>query len=262
MSETSKITDFQSTLLRVSSEDKTAQSLSNSDFTVNFRSLGGVVDNVKGVVIKSITSPNQFYNIPSYKNQLFISDSVGTSYTITLTPDNYTIAELITEMTTKINTAITTDSVVITLNATNHLLFTFTGDSYDFVYGTPNNADDQIGLTEDTANLTAVTMQSVPNLTGVTEIFIHSRTIARNNLTEADGSFSVADVLDLDVEFGVQAYSKFNEVESHKIEYFPWESRRSFRQIDIRLRDRVGNILEYSGDNFHFSMILKIYYRL
>ena len=77
---------------------------------------------------------------------------------------------------------------------------------------------------------------------------------------EGSGSFSVVDKLNLDEQFGFTCYSNFNNDSTHFKKYFPFESLKSIRTVQITLRNRVGNVLEMP-DNFDFTMMAILYYR-
>lgn len=252
--------DFQSRLLRISSEDKDSSTSSNNNFTVSIPGDAGKMDKIVAVIVKKMTCANMFPNVPYYANQIVLEagGDPGVSIPVVIPIAQYTATELKTALQTAINAVITPDSVVVALTTDNKYEFTFTGDTYGFLTA-GSTAGSRVGFLDDIADGAVVTMPLLPNLIGETELYVHSRTVASGNMTEPSGTFNVVDMLDLNVAYGSTAYSQFDDAEQHTLRYLPYESERSFRRIDVRLRNREGNLLTLP-DNFHFNMILKVYY--
>jgi len=104
--------------------------------------------------------------------------------------------------------------------------------------------------------------QNIPNLVGETEVYIHSRVLNQGGLTEAQGNFSVVGVIPLgDTPYGAVAQIIEPDHKSAEIRFEPFESTKSFRNIDVVLRNRVGTVLELPS-NFTFTMMLKAKYDL
>lgn len=277
MSENQTITNMnalRSRYIRVSSEDKDVNaSASNSDFIINMSSFMGDIDNIKGVCIKHISFPNIFYNIYNYgsglstsgvslnNNRFVFQDSGSGSPQIAIVPPGqYTINQFIAALQTAINAVASGGiTVTITFNVnTDILTFTWAGGTATLL--TANNTMANIvGLSANIGPSGAQTLQAPFNLTGQTELYVHSNTIANGNLYEPSGTFGVVDVVPINAGFGSMVYSNYNEEEFNKILYSPYDYKRSYRQIDIRLRNRDGLILPLPF-NFFFNMVLKIYY--
>lgn len=257
------IKNSKSRFLRLSSEDKTLGT--NGRFTIDLLSSGGIIDNVKGYIVHSIEAPNVFDNIPTYANQLrLIKTTGGVIYDLVIPNSYYYIDDLITQLQTTINTAIGPDSVAVTKTGifpVEKINFVFTGDTYTFEFSTGQSTiSDRIGLTADIGPAANITMQNIPNLIGETELYVHSRTLAPNNLMEGTGSFSVVDKLNLDQPFGVMCYSNFNNDSTHFKKYFPFESLKTIRTINITIRNRTGQILTLP-ENFNLTMMLTLFYK-
>jgi len=108
--------------------------------------------------------------------------------------------------------------------------------------------------------LTVQTMDNPVNLTGESEVYIHSRALHQSGLTEASGNFSVVDVIPLnDTPYGGVASITYPDHQLSKINYEPYETKKSLRTIDIVLRDRRGNVLQLP-ENYYFTMMIKLYH--
>jgi hypothetical protein len=257
------IKNSKSRLLRLSSEDKSVGT--QGKFTIDIASAGGIIDNVNGFIVHSIQCPNVFDNVTSYNNVLSLTSGAGaTDFTITLATGYYYVDDLVTALQTAINAAITTDTVVISRTGTDpnkKLAFHFVGDDYTIDSTGTSTMLDSLGITSALFCAEAVTTsaQSIPNLIGETDLYVHSKTLCPNNLIEGNGSFSVIDKLNLDQPFGAMCYSSFDQEDTHMMKYVPYESKKTIRSIQITLRNRAGNIL-ILPDNFDFSMMLMVYY--
>lgn len=275
-----RIKNSQSRFVRISSEDKSIGT--NSQFKVDLQSSGGNIDNVKGFIVHSIECPNVFNNVASYNNNLIISfpgPATETDININITEGYYLI-----------------DDLINVINARVALEIALNGDAYTFVLSKvglfPNEKIqfDVNGLsagvcnlfTSDTSILPSLGVEStvnaippnvpftivngspsfaqnIPNLIGETAVYVHSRILCSNNLSEASGSFSVVDKLNLDEAFGSTCYTNFNNDSTHEKKYFPFETRKTLRTVDITLRNRTGQVLQLPS-NFNFTMMIKIYY--
>ncbi len=86
----------ESRLVRIDNRDRTSGSLYN--FTVNFNDY--LLHNVQRMLLKSVYIPNTQYNVNSNKNELVYDAGAGTQ-TITVTPGQYNLTELMAELTTE-----------------------------------------------------------------------------------------------------------------------------------------------------------------
>ena len=246
-------------LLRVSSNDKTeskSASTHNGRFVVDLPATGRNIDIISAYVVKSISIPNVFPNIPSYANTLTLIKTTGSATkTAIVTANQYTIDAFITALQSAINSAIAPDSVVVTLNSVNKLNFAFTGDTYAFDYDN-STIRDKIGLTADISAAASSTMQSIVNLIGETAVYVHSRALNQSGLVEANGNFSVVGKINMDKPFGVQCYF---ESSNDVADYVPFNTTKSLRSIDIVIRNADGEVLELPL-NFEVSIMLKVYH--
>jgi len=275
-----RILNSQSRFVRVSSEDKVIGS--NSQFTVNLESAGGSIDNVKGFIVHSIECPNVFNNVASYNNNFIISfpgPSTETDININITEGYYLIDDLINAINARVALEIANNGDTYTFvlskvgifpNEKIQFLATglsagacvlFSSDTSILpslgVESTPNAIPPNVPFTITDSN--PAFAQNIPNLIGETAVYVHSRTLCPLNLSEGSGTFSVVDKLNLNEPFGSISYSNFNNNITHQKSYFPFESKKTLRKIDITLRNRTGQILQLPS-NFNFTMMIKIFH--
>ena len=253
-------------LLRISSEDKANSSDTNTRFKVDIPPTAKAIDNVCGFSVKYASCPNMFYNVPEGKNVIqFTKQTGGVIYNISFQANQYNITDFLTGLKTRIDNIITPDAVTLVLDQFGRIVFGWSGDAYAFTEADyeATTMRDIIGLGVDDAQgtfLTVQTMDNPVNLTGESEVYIHSRTLHQSGLTEKDGNFSVVDVIPLNnTPYGAVASITYPNNQLSKINYQPYESKKSLRTIDIVLRDRQGNNLVLPA-NFNFTMLLKLYH--
>lgn len=253
-------------LLRISSEDKSRSTDSNSRFSVDVPPTAKAIDNVCGYSVKFALCPNIFYNVPEGKNVIQFTKQTGAVvYNISFEANQYNITDFLTNLKTRIDNIITPDAVTLNLDRFGKIVFGWSGDAYAFTQADyeATTMRDIIGLGVDDAQgtfLTVQTMDNPVNLNGETEVYIHSRALHQSGLTEASGNFSVVDVIPLnDTPYGGVASITYPDHQLTKINYEPYETKKSLRTIDIVLRDRRGNVLQLP-DNYYFTMMIKLYH--
>jgi len=272
-----RILNSQSRFVRISSEDRSTGNANK--FTVDLQSNGGIIDNVKGFIVHSAQCPNVFTNVASWNNTLTLYGGASVFTITAVIPEgNYTIDTLITELDAVLNPLLAGAPLPSGVNISKvgtapqeKINFQFFGDDWYLLKDT-TTMKKQIGISDfdfdpyplgggafaffDRIN---TVMPSVPNLIGETEVYIHSRVLCPNNLSEASGTFSVVDKINLDEQFGAMCYTNYNNDTTHEKRYFPFESRKTLRTVDINLRNRTGDLLVLPS-NFSFTMMIKIFY--
>jgi hypothetical protein len=265
---------LQDRYIRISSEDRYIGS--NTRFRVGLNSTGQQIDKISSFSLKYASVPNVFDNVASYNNRYIITfpgPSTETALDLRLPTAFYLIDDLITALNTQIAAAALANGDGYTLVASKvgifpneKLSFLLNGASAgvaDF-FSSDDTIYPTLGVetTPDAIAPNAKTAQNIPNLTGVSEVYVHSRVLNQGGLTEASGNFSVVGVLSLsDTPFGAVASLYEPDHKSATISFEPFESTKSFRNVDVVLRDRVGNVLTMPS-NFGFTMTLKAKYDL
>lgn len=274
---------LQDRYIRVSSEDKYQGT--NSRFRVALNSTGQQIDKISSFSLKFASCPNVFDNITTLNNNFqvgFGGPATETDLNIDIPPGYYTLNSLISLLNAVIAAQIAANgdaytfvlSVVGTapsqkvlidvngLSAGSCQLFSSDTSIYPNlgIETTPNAIPPNVPVT--IVNGVPFVAQNIPNLVGVTEVYIHSRVLNQGGLTEAQGNFSVVGVIPLgDTPYGAVAQIFEPDHKSAEIRFEPFESTKSFRNIDVVLRNRTGQVLELPS-NFTFTMMLKAKYDL
>lgn len=246
-------------LITISSDDKDADSNSNSDFFVSLKEKF-YTQQIQRIMIKEATVPNCFYNLSDgvnngkQNNVLDYNDSKN-AQTFTIMPAQYNIDQFILALTDGF--ASNTDVVVITQDElTQKLIFNFTQTTTIFA---SSLIAPVLGLTENITCPAGVptSPQFPPDLSGINAVNIHSTAIGEAHGIDANtGLISLVERVSLhDIPYGSFGYKQNNDSDLATI-YF--EQPRNLNRIDIRLRDTQGKILNIGTKKM--SLVIKVYF--
>lgn len=246
-------------LITISSDDKDADSNSNSDFFVSLKEKF-YTQQISRILIKEITVPNCFYNISDGTNNgkqndiLYYTENKANK-NVYLPPGQYNIDQFMTTLTGQFLASgtvviITQDPIMQTL------MFNFP-TAVILLYN--SSMAPVIGLTQDLPCVLNVPTASwfPPDLSGVNAVNIHSTAIGEGHGIDANtGLISLVERVSLhDIPYGSFGYKQNNDSELATI-YF--EQPRNLNRIDIRLRDTQGSILNIGTKKM--SIVLKVYF--
>lgn len=249
--------------VRLHSKDRVLiESSSRSDFVVELKEKVAL-QQVRAAQIVSALVPNVFYNVRAPNNVLLLTQDGEAQATVTLTPGQYTITTFITMAKVVIDAALTGGSTVaITQNANTQLLtLTFSGGT------NPNTAldvDDTsrngwciFGFDANSAEAAAHTATSIPNLRGLSEVYIHSKEIQPGQFFDGDtGSISAFVQVGLsETPFGGMAYF---HTQNDQTDLLTYSIPRNLSRIRLVLRDSEGVKLDTGCSDV--IVMLKIFY--
>lgn len=250
--------------IRITSSDKIDTSVNNGNFSVALKDRI-TTQGVRAILVKELWIPNTFYNIRSssgFINNLFKMRETGQAdISPTIQEGQYNIVTFMNALQTSINALLVSGTVAITLDTlTNKIVFTFTGTTADFIYDYEdgNLMASTVGITETIAGPSAViTAQSLPDLSGISAVFVHSPDLSLNETI--DGDFGLIDSLESisfnNVPFGSMGYKQTNYDSVSSVIY---PSVKNLSTIRITLRDQYGNILDPGTSDI--IIVLKIIY--
>ena len=251
-----------SRLLRISSVHSEGASGTPTNFSVNLSRMTET-NNIARVVVKSVDFPNNFYNITELNNELTLEFSVdGVISIIPIPPGFYSTTDIIDYVVADINGQLTGGSIITMIQdpTTKIISFTVTLQTMKLY-----NLEDApvtsslspcIGIEKTTAFLAGHTVDRIPNLYGVTKVYVHSLELAEGNLV--DGDVEVHDIIaevPVKVVWGAWNYYESNDDELDSLNY---SSLRNLDNIKIQIKDLENNILDLKGGEF--TITLKIYY--
>jgi hypothetical protein len=255
----------------ISSDDKDPGSISNSNFKVTLKERYAS-QSIDRIIIKEVIVPNAFYNIsdgdpikgngPINNILLIESSETKTQISVSVPAGQYNILQLIATLQSAINTQIAplTASVVITRDdITNLLLFTFTTtDIFTFLSISP--MAQVLGFSSNISYIPttqAIRMPDPPDLSGINSVYIHSEALSDGSGIDASkGIINLVESVSMaTTAYGTFSYKQNSDTELCTINY---TMPRNLNVIDIRLRDREGNLLNIGTKRL--TLMVKMYY--
>jgi hypothetical protein len=255
----------------ISSDDKDPDSISNSNFRVTLKERYAT-QSIDRIIIRECIVPNAFYNISDGDpvkgngpaNDILILDSpaFGGPTSFFINAGQYNILQLIATLQSAINTALAplTSSVVITRDdITNLLTFTFTtADTFTFLSISPMAP--VLGFSSDVSYIPttqAIRMPDPPDLSGINSVYIHSEALSDGSGIDASkGIINLVESVSMaTTAYGTFSYKQNSDTELCTINY---TMPRNLNVIDIRLRDREGNLLSIGTKRL--TLMVKMYY--
>lgn len=255
----------------ISSDDKDPDSISNSNFRVTLRERYAT-QSIDRIIIKEVIVPNAFYNIsdgdsvkgngPANNILLIESSETKTQISVSIPAGQYNILQLMATLQSAINTQIATltASVVITRDdITNLLSFTFTTTGVFTFLGISSMAP-VLGFKSNisyTPTTLTITMPDPPDLSGINSVYIHSEALSDGSGIDASkGIINLVESVSMaTTAYGTFAYKQNSDTELCTINY---TMPKNLNVIDIRLRDREGNLLNIGTKRL--TLMVKMYY--
>jgi hypothetical protein len=246
-------------LITISSDDKDADSNSNSDFFVSLKERF-YTQQIQRIMVKEATVPNCFYNLSDgvnngKQNNVLNYFDINNPLTFTIAPAQYNIDQYITALIA----GFLSNGIIVVItqdDLTQKLVFTFTNDT---TLDAKSSMAPVLGMTNSFTCLAGVptSPQFPPDLSGINAVNIHSTAIGEaHGIDSNTGLISLVERVSLhDIPYGSFGYKQNNDSDLATI-YF--EQPRNLNRIDIRLRDTQGKILNIGTKKM--TLVLKVYF--
>ena len=248
-----------SDLLIISSADRLGGSPSSSDFLVDLGS-SQELSRVRKVALVSVTGVNGTYNIYEGSNDFKFNYNT-VDYTATITVGEYNTTQLISALTTEINTLINPATVVITQDPiTQKLTFTFSA-ALAIIYNEDdgNNMASETGILTTTAVATDVIVADrIIRLNGLSRMYLRSSKLANaNSINSRQKTDDILCCIPLgDVGFGqVINHRPLTEREGALTIQNPIDLRNI---LDIKMTDYEGIPINLNG--FNLEILIRVFY--
>ena len=258
-------------LLRVSSDFKTANSESNSNFFVSYNNVQ-LLQGITRCVMKSAEIPNVFYNISDKgynfyntgNNKFIWVDASNQTQVITIPRGQYSITQLLAALNLYFFSEYTPNgSVKLMYNTITQKIFIDNMSGQNFGISITSTIAPYLGILSDilpTSN--TVFFAGMPNLSGLQEIYVTSQKISdcSNMVVASNTMYPVILNIQIDKPFGQYIHYASQHPEIDDIEYPSISQGTNIQLVDIQLRDRWGNIVDLQG--LPFNIIIKCYNNL
>jgi len=233
----------------------------SSNFRLDFNMNIPDLIKVHSIVMKSCSIPNTQYNINSNNNSfefLIGGGPTPTPTSIFVPVGNYTIDELINELTGS-GAGIFYGMQIVIEFPSGKLNFTFNTTVQLLNAEQGNSMANVLGLLLNSGPITTYTADSLPNLTGLQNIYIVSQTLSGGTgmIDSTLNQLPVFGHVNMNVPFGQYLHYTTNEEQQDEV-FFP--SDRTIGEVDLSLYNDRGQIIDLQG--LDWSMIAKIYYHV
>lgn len=250
-------------LVRINSEERRNPLTSSSNnFFVNFGGSTQLMD-INRIVIKQVSIPNVQYNVrPALGlnpvGNVFMYNN-GALQNITVTPGFYTIAQLITAITS--DPQAVADGLTITFNAvTKKLEFASVVPITYLSQASGDNMAAILGILADSAPLVlAFSAQGFPNLATHPNIYIASSALSdgSNMVSPTLGSIPVCAIVPIDQPFGSILQYTSQQEHLDDIHYISFANGKSLQSVDLQVYDGDANLIDLMG--LDWTIIIKAY---
>jgi hypothetical protein len=264
---------IKTSLWRISAHDR-INSLSNtSAFTVDIPSGVESFRNVIAIQLISATIPSSFYNIDTY--DLTQSDPTlefwynGVPITLVIPRGQYVLVvdrtavpfpanDLLTVIENEF-ASVTGSSITWSYDTVKNLL-TLTHASNTLEIKQDNLSDiniwDKLGFQTPTGPALSITGETLPNISGPQELFIHVNQLANNTIDlDRENGISLIGNVFIDSPFGSTNHYDINTSAANLIKY---RTQRTIDTLSVRIRDSRGRLIDLNGQDW--TMIIKSYY--
>jgi len=260
-------TTDRTSLFVLSAHDRDDKNDTTSRFSIDIPSRVDCFRNLSAVQLISATIPNSAYNIDSYDLsrqdptiELYYS---GIPNIITIPRGQYVIStdrtspadnDLLTVIETEFNT-ITGQTLTWSFDPVKNLL-TMTASVGFLEIRNVNSYWELLGFNQIESPANSITAQTIPNLQGIPELFIHINELSSgaSDLDNENGISLVASVL-VDSPFGTYSHYQLGASLANLIRF---TSPRNVSSLSVTLRDSKGRIVDLNDQDF--TLVFRSYY--
>ena len=260
----------ESRLLRISSKDKSPES--PSKYQITYKTNDNDLHQIRRVVLKSAIIPNSQYNIHHNNNTFYFNQPVPQNNSDEVTDGvvnehatieiisggvaedekdeevgryiipvgQYTISMLISTLENMISGLAITQSPL-----TKKLTLTYSSP-FSVLVNDKNPMARVLGITEDIDQLSTYSCKSLPDLSGLENIYIASQTLSNHSamICNDKQKQSIFCSVGINVPFG---QTMILEEDSISLDYTDFYAPRNISTIDITLLDENNNVLDLNG---------------
>ena len=261
----------ESRLLRISSKDKSPES--PSKYQITYKTNDNDLHQIRRVVLKSAIIPNSQYNIHNNNNTFVFVDGILSDVEVTVPPNNsdevtdgvvgdeFANIDIITGGITKYRVPVgqyTITMLIATLeNKISGLKITQSPltKKLTLTYGSPfsvpvneniNPMAKVLGITEDLDGVSTYSCKSLPDLSGLENVYIASQTSSNHSamICNDKQKQSIFCSVGINVSFG---QTMILEEDTTSLDYTEFYGARNISTIDITLLDENNHVLDLNG---------------
>lgn len=245
----------ESKLVRISSRDRDGDSQGQYNFKVSFNDY--FLNNVRRVLVKEIVVPNTAYNVNSNTNTLVYEAAAG-DQTITVTPGQYTLTELLDELVTQFAAETPAQTMTYTVNSiTDKLNITFTNSISLKGSALGTTMSYLLGLNP-SINTASQLSHDLPNsfdMSGLKTIHVGSHRLTTGTSMSSSDKSHVKIFTSIPITVGYGQWEKRIITEYHTSDQITHSVPFNISNIDITLYDENLNIVDLNGLDVYITLI-------
>lgn len=261
----SDLPNLKSATLRISS--KLRQGGTSTDFKINVTGTTKPIQGCRGVLVKSVSFPNVFYNVTEANQEfkmLWEQAPANLHELISIPPVGYyKIDELIAWLATDLSLNTVGDIVIVKDEQTNRLTFSIINETglIQLLGPADNDMADILGITvldENKGLVTTVTTTNAYDMRSVTDVYIVSNTLSdySNYISAGDGRQNgILTNIPITTAYGCTEVYEPEMFENNAIAY---PRDKSIQSIDIKLEDQDGKEIDLQG--LDIEIVLRIFF--
>ena len=207
--------------------------------------------------LENIRIPTSYYNITTRNNTFIVEEDNGATQvnvTATITPGNYLITELLTELETQLdaNTVQTNDYTIVRSDITGKITLSFTGGSTAITVLSTGKLNKVVGFSEsvNSSSGTSITSPNHVNLSAVRFLKIGTN-ITSNNSYSKDFQQSIGVKVPITV-----GRSTVEFYDNHNGHMSKMENTHSLNSIRFRVTDQDNKQIDFNGVDWSCDLIV------
>ncbi|MES2577059.1 MAG: hypothetical protein V4589_05575 [Bacteroidota bacterium] len=249
-----------SVLIYISSDDRTAESKSTSDFTVSYGN-NNKLTRIRNFYVKSLSIPNVSNNVYHSSDVNSVPENHIFTYSsgsITLPEGFYNMTQLIAAITA--DALAIADGMSITVNPlTGFLTFTTTSPVSFYNLADGNSMATLLGIkTSSVAPALTFTTTNLPDLSGVNNVFVSSLALSGNSMRMIQKKTNKPYIIDVPINEVAHGFYLNYETQHFELDEVSANSYFNLDAIDIQLYDPLGRIIDLHG--LQFNMTIRAFY--
>ena len=247
----------------ITSKQKATGSVSNANFVVELKEQL-YSQSVNAIQLISVSCPNVFYNVRQSNNKFkFQALPAGVPTIITIPEGFYTTASLITQLTAQMLPFLA-GNILTVMQIPNDYRIKFSTDlgALTIFDDIPNLINSSLGISSQQTSTGvapnfSLTCNSLPDLSGIDQIYIHSTTLGYQKAIGVSGlTNTVCSLSFANTPFGNSATRLFESADASIIRF---NAPKSIGTIDIRVRSVSGEILDLGAN--HITLEFRAFYQ-
>lgn len=247
---------MESRLLRISSTDRSAGSVSRYDMT--YASNSSDLQEIKKISLKSALIPNTQYNVNSNTNTFFFANSQTAQVAYTIPVGQYTTTTLMAAVVLAVSSVISGSITLVQSALTGRITLAINSGTFNMTPGSHFQINLLLGFKSGSfSSVTSLVADSLPNLSGLKIVYIASRSLSNSLSMICSEELKSTTFSNIPITVPYGSINSFEQDEMTS-DFVVYHSRKNISTIDIKLLDENFNVIDLGG--LDWSMVFRVYH--